>query len=53
MMVQLTRQTRPPVMTLMTLIHLRTVIIDVEDATLPKSIFVGLIHIQLFLSSIK
>ena len=28
----MTRQTRPQVMTLMTLIHLRTVIIDVDDA---------------------
>ena len=29
---KMTRQTRPPVMTLMTLIHLRAVIIDVDDA---------------------
>ena len=29
---KMTRQTRPRVMTLMTLIHMRTVIIDVDDA---------------------
>ena len=29
---KMTRQTRPRAMTLMTLIHLRTVIVDVDDA---------------------